>query len=116
MAWLLGGAAILLAAAIVALVSAPPPAEQARERGARFLREGNLASAEDEFLHCVDVEPTRAECYRSLGVVLSARGKNRDAVISYKNCLGLSPRSPEAAEVRAALRALESLGQDEPKD
>jgi len=110
MAWLLAGAALLMAAAVVALLRAPPPAEQANERGARFLREGNLASAEDEFMHCVDVEPTRAECYRSLGVVLTARGKNQDAIISYKNFLALAPRSPEAAEVRAALRALESGG------
>ncbi len=70
--------------------------QQAFERGAKAMRNGQSAAAEDAFREAVRLAPQLAEAHLDLGLVLGREGKLEDATTQVQRAIALAPLQPGA--------------------
>lgn len=86
----------LLVCSAVALFGQGPPVQQAFQRGATALHNGQLKQAEQAFREAVRLAPDLAEAHLDLGLVLGREGEFTNAIESIQHALRLNPSLPSA--------------------
>lgn len=89
------GAGWMLVAAVFGRAQSPQ-VQAAFERGARAMRSGQTAAAEQAFRDAVRLAPQMAEAHLDLGLVLGREGKVDEAIGSLRQALTLDPNASSA--------------------
>jgi tetratricopeptide (TPR) repeat protein len=75
-------------------------------RGEAALEQGNADDALASFRAALENEPTIAVAFRGLGVAYAMQGHDAEALQAYDKYLRLSPKAPDAPEIRKSIREL----------
>jgi tetratricopeptide (TPR) repeat protein len=75
-------------------------------RGEAALEQGNADDALASFRAALENEPTIAVAFRGLGMAYAMQGHDAEALQAYDKYLRLSPKAPDAPEIRKSIREL----------
>jgi tetratricopeptide (TPR) repeat protein len=75
-------------------------------RGEAALEQGNPDEALASFRAALENEPTIAVAFRGLGMAYAMQGHDAEALQAYDKYLRLSPKAPDAPEIRQSIREL----------
>ena len=75
-------------------------------RGEDALEQGNADDALASFRAALENEPTIAVAFRGLGMAYAMQGHDAEALQAYDKYLRLSPKAPDAPEIRKSIREL----------
>jgi regulator of sirC expression with transglutaminase-like and TPR domain len=75
-------------------------------RGEAALEQGDAEEALASFRAALENEPTMPLAFRGLGMAYAMQGQDPEALEAYDKYLRLSPKAPDAAEIRKSIREL----------
>lgn len=75
--------------------------------GQQAMVNGKVARAETLLLACVELDPSAANCHRSLGVLYAKKEETKKAIAHYKRYVALAPESSDAERVRRMIQDAE---------
>ena len=75
-------------------------------RGEAALEQGNADEALESFRAALENEPTIAVAFRGLGMAYAMQGHDAEALQAYDKYLRLTPKAPDAPEIRQSIAEL----------